>query len=626
MENKLTPISAFLQEYLLNNDPELKSLPENTMEMLGIQLIFTQEAPRKLLLDCSSEPFINALKSYCSELLGKPISTTLDMRLKYIAKTEKKLIKLAGSYTLPSNGRKAFDFFKLDSLRELDNSYEAFNILMRPELNKKKRPKGLENYEKYYFDYLSKNNYPPEYVLRSYIRLFDFKEDQNPGFYYRFLNEMSLKRLKDTYVFAMGTGEVLNQGLIAGILTAISLQAPADALEYSKALLDHNPTEALQAFSLFNSMAFSELDDIFQNIKACKIENETAARAFSIIMARIIMHSDTPAAMRKSVLKIIATLVADDNAKIAEAALWVISYEIMGYENERYSLFRIYLGNTKNLKVLSYFFNTFNSSEYLFDLMIRVFEIAKIRFNIEVYGHALSHFWSKNPDATEQHILKLFEYAPAYSILGVKIILSNYSRPYSIDLLKLNDGAQINAIIAICTYPHSIEKLLRPLLSLRNSPFEQVITTLQDELAMLIKEAYHDILYEKITKIVGQDNSDLSFLVPLKEALDQYHEIRSQKEVCKEFDPMLNEKKYIDLYYGLEHEAHAKAMKDFDKGDNSWLSSFKNTTIVRGKAWKTDGDDKILPLSQIQTSILVDSRAYKNPPAYERMLDNLKWK
>ena len=626
MENNLKILTELLPDYLLGTEPNITSLPKAIHQALETQGLLVKKPDGTIQLDISSQEVQFALMSYCAQLVNLDAPTTIREGLALLSKAEKMLLKSGKLYTLPSHTQKAFDTLRLTIINKFDNTFQAYEILMSEDMLQEKRPKGLNNYERYYFEYLGSNQYPTEYTFNSYARLFDFKERHNPNFYFSSLNAMTVARLEEIYSYSITAGRPECEGFIAAVLTALLKKDAALSLGYAKQLLDSNPREALQAIAQYNAPDLAELEDVFQHLIKCSPDNEKAAHFYATVTANTATHPKATEQLRRKALTVAAKLLSHKEHSIADAALWAFSNGIEGFENERYSLLHIYLGNTKKIEAIRYFFNTFNDPKYLFDLMLRIYEASKIRINMDTFGQALSHFWGNHREATEQEILKLFEYPTAYAVLAIKVLLSSHSRPYRVDLLKLNENGQINAIVAICNYPHSIEELLPALLSLRNSPHADVVSNLQDGLSMLIFEAYHEILYERTAAILDKDGGDKAFLKPLKAALEEYQEIRHQKESCKELDPLLNEKKHLDLYYGLEHETNTKAMKDLDKGENSWLSSIRNTVIVRGKAWKTDGDDRIMPLAHIQTSMLIDSRAYKNPLAYERMLDDLQWK
>lgn len=626
MENNRQALTEYLQDYLLLPEPNSNGLPSATISALDSKNLLLKKSDGTMQLDTSCEEIQNALLLFSLQFAKKDMPATVKEAMALFSKTEKLLLTSGKSYILPLHTQKAFDTLRVAMISKLDISFQAYEVLMSEDMLLKKRPKGLKNYEKYYFEYLAVNQYSAEHTFRSYARLYDFQDHHQPHFYFKSLNSMPIERLEEIYHFSTGAGKSECDGLIAAILTALMQQDALLSLTYAKQLLGSNPREALQAIAQFNATGLSELEDIFSHVLACSPDNEKAAHFYAVVIAKTATHKEATEQLKRKALSVAAKLVSHQDHSIADACMLAFSHGIEGYENERYSLLHIYLGNTKKIAVLKYFFNTFSDPKYLFDLMLRMYEVAKFRINIDHFGQALSYFWGRHRDATEQEILKLFEYPSAYAVLGVKVMLSGHSRPYRIDLLKLNEAGQLNAIVAICGYPHSIEELLPPLLSLRHSAYPEVVETLQEGLSMLILEAYHTILYERTASIVDKDGGDDAFLQPLKEALEQYQEVCRQKESCKELDPLLNEKKHIDLYYGLEHETNAKAMKEMDKREDSWLSSIKNTVIIRGKAWKTDGDDRITPLTYIQTSMLIDSRAYKNPPAYERMLDELQWK
>ena len=127
--------------------------------------------------------------------------------------------------------------------------------------------------------------------------------------------------------------------------------------------------------------------------------------------------------------------------------------------------------------------------------------------------NSLNHFLDTNKEETEEQILNLFNFRK-YSLLAVKIILSDHSGVYSVDLLKLlKQEAQLFAIDSICNYPHSIDDLLPLLLKLKESKFKEVKDYLQTKLAELIFEVYHESLLDLIKKNLTNSQKDKNFLV-----------------------------------------------------------------------------------------------------------------
>lgn len=336
----------------------------------------------------------------------------------------------------------------------------------------------------------------------------------------------------------------------------------------------------------------------------------------------LIENDKTSSEIKKKCFEEIIELLKSEDHKIANAVFHNVQYNLDNHEHEKYSLLHIYLNNTKNFNVIKGFFYNSKDPKYLFDILIRNYDVSGFRGSIDLFKNSLNHFLDINKEETEEQILDLFNFRK-YSLLAVKIILSDRSGVYRVDLLKLSkQEAQLFAIDSICNYPHSIDDLLPLLLKLKESNFKEVKDYLQTKLAELIFEVYHESLLDLIKKNLTNSKKDKDFLISLQKALDEYSKMRESKATIKDLDPRENERNLMDLYYRLEHENQAKMMKNSDKDENSFLSMMKNLTIVRGRAWKNDDSEDILPLGLIESSMMIDIRAYKNPTVYEQNLEN----
>ena len=377
--------------------------------------------------------------------------------------------------------------------------------------------------------------------------------------------------------------------------------------------------KAFSGYNLSNGLEIKQLFELLNEIEPITVD---LANLKSVLFCNFIENDNASAEIKENCIKELVKLLKLEDHKKADSAFQNIQYNLDNYEYEKYYLLNVYLNNTKNFSVFKYFFHNFKNPEYLFDILIKRYDASGFRGSIELFKNALNHFLDTNKEETEAQILNLFSFRN-YSLLAVKIILCTHAGVHQIDLLKLSEKqAQLSAIDSICSYPHSIDDLLPLLLKLKESNFKEVKDYLQNKLAELIFEVYHESLLDLIKKNLTKSKKDKDFLIPLQKALDEYSKMREFKAKIKDLDSRENERNLMDLYYRLEHENQAKMMKNTDKDENSFLSMMKNMTIVRGRAWKNDDAEDILPLGLIESSMMIDTRAYKNPTVYEQNLEN----
>ena len=395
-----------------------------------------------------------------------------------------------------------------------------------------------------------------------------------------------------------------------------------NTIEKAKALLASNPIEGLKLFcTIISECSLLELEDIYKSANAIPSEELAIANFRSFLLCQLIENENSPKELKDKCFRDIISMLKSDDLEIVNSVFSKIQYSLVGFEHEKYHLLHIYLNKTKKITVLKDFFYEFKDPRYIFDFIVRMYEVQGFRLSLELFSDTVEHFWRTTRAETEIQILNLFS-QKEFGMLAVKIIASPHSYTYPVDLLKLtSQEEQKTAIECICRYPHSIDRLLRMLLQLRFSDYKEVKVYLQSKLAELIFETYHGTLLDLIENGITKSALDKRFITPLKRAFQAYEEMKLFKDEVKDINPWENEKDLVNLYYGLEHETQALMMKDRQK-DSSFLSMLKNTIIVRGNAWKHENDNAIRPLAHIQTSTLVDSRLYKNPIAYEQELDN----
>lgn len=516
------------------------------------------------------------------------------------------------------NGLKVF------ALTILNNRPSVYNFYFELVKDKKQKRTNRSVFIDLYFQFLIISNSSAEIILKSCIEYNNnekYPSNYTNKFLYR-LGETDGKLALQLYSYIIESDTVSYYGFIPNLLTGLYNSGYKEVFNDVVKLLKKDNIIAMKSFSGFIIDTSSEIEELFECINDIEPSTIETANLKSLLFCMLIENEKTPSEIKKKCFEKIIGLLKSEDHKITDAVFQNVQYNLDNHEDEKYSLLHIYLNNTKNLNAIKGFFYNSKDPKYLFDILIRNYDVSGFRGSIDLFKNSLNHFLDTNKEETEEQILDLFNFRK-YSLLAVKIILSDRSGVYRVDLLKLSkQEAQLFAIDSICNYPHSIDDLLPLLLKLKKSNFKEVKDYLQTKLAELIFEVYHESLLNLIKKNLTNSKKDKDFLIPLQKALDEYSEMRESKATIKDLDPRENERNLMDLYYRLEHENQAKMMKNIDKDENSFLSMMKNMIIVRGRAWKNDDSEDILPLRLIESSIMIDTRAYKNPTVYEQNLEN----
>lgn len=525
---------------------------------------------------------------------------------------------LSREYSNLINGLKVF------TLTILNNQLSVYDFYFELIKDKKQKRTDSSVFINLYFQFLIISNSSEEIILKSCIE-YNNNEKHPSNYAYNFLRGLGKNHstlAKQLVEFGIKNDFQKYSVFIPNLLIGLYNSGQNDTFDYTILIFEKDPITALKAFSGYNVSNGSKIKQLFELLNKIEPITVELVNLKSVLFCNFIENDNASAEIKENCIKELVKLLKLEDHKKADSAFQNIQYNLDNYEYEKYYLLNVYLNNTKNFSVFKYFFHNFKNPEYLFDILIKRYDASGFRGSIELFKNALNHFLDTNKEETEAQILKLFSFRN-YSLLAVKIILSTHAGVHQIDLLKLSEKqAQLSAIDSICSYPHSIDDLLPLLLKLKESNFKEVKDYLRNKLAELIFEVYHESLLDLIKKNLTKSKKDKDFLIPLQKSLDEYSKMREFKAKIKDLDPRENERNLMDLYYRLEHENQAKMMKNTDKDENSFLFMMKNMTIVRGRAWKNDDAEDILPLGLIESSMMIDTRAYKNPTVYEQNLEN----
>ncbi|WP_073247420.1 hypothetical protein [Flavobacterium flevense] len=587
-------------------------------------LKITNKVSQYLEINFDSILFNEILLSIAETELNTKLPDDIINALLFVDDFENILKKRYQVETLSNEFRNLINGLKVFTLTILNNRFSIYDFYVEFINDKKQKRKNRSDFVELYFQFLLVSNFNEEIILKSCVE-YNNSEKHPTNYTNRFLNQLgetNSKYATQLYNYIIESDTISYYNFIPNLLIGLYNSGHTEAFNNAKKLLAKNNNMAMKSFSGFVINTSSEIKELFENISLIESINIETVHLKSLLFCMLIENDKTSSEIKKKCIIEILELLKSEDHNIANTVFQNVQYNLDNHEYEKYRLLNIYLNNTKNFSVIKYFFHNFKNPQYLFDILIRNYDASGFRGSIDLFKNSLNHFSDTNKEETEELILDLFNIR-SYSLLAVKIILSTHSGIYRVNLLKLSKKeSQLFAIDSICNYPHSIDNLLPLLLKLKESNFKEVKDYLQTKLAELIFEVYHESLLNLIKKNLTNSKKDKDFLIPLQKAFEEYCKMREFKAKINDLNPRENERNLMDLYYRLEHENQAKMMKNINMDENSFLSMCKNMIIVRGRAWKNEDSEEILPLGLIESSMMVDTRAYKNPTVYEQNLEN----
>jgi len=574
----------------------------------------------KYKVDLYSIDIYDYLKKLITSKLNINLSNEISESFKSIDKLEE-LIKNENKYGNIINAySEIFNAFKVNYLVELDR--EGINIISY--YNELKKQTNviyeLRNFNDLFFKFLvlkdveieqitefleTNNDENIRYYLNNYLHIIVEKQEE---FSIRLIQNIIDKYQEETshYLVILITS-MINKGKI-------------EYLEKLNERLINNTKEILWAYSLLNLNSQLVYDELFEILLK---DNDTEYLFHKTRIIESLMNSQFITSADSETLsnKLFEFFENSDDNEI-NSYFNTITYGFEKFEELKYELLHAYLNRTKNFKTISSYFYNFKEPKYLFHLIGVIYNSGWNRNYISIFEQPLSHFWSNSREKTEDFIISLISTKQKTGLLPIEIIMTGRENPMEIDLLKLKDEEdQVLAIAMICNYPYSFDKLLPILIRLKDSKFPKVIENLQMQLSILVRECYNEILIEWLESLIPRSRKKISFLKPIKQALELYKEIKELKHKNNDLNPYYNEKSYLDFYYKLENENNAKMMESVRNNPSGLSSLFKNTSIIRGNSWKFEHEDNVMPLGKVETQIYIDTRVYKNPELYEFKLE-----
>ncbi|MDC8099131.1 hypothetical protein [Chryseobacterium rhizosphaerae] len=613
-------IRAFLDYYFNTRKSQFsKNEISQYKELVKLGILYEIDTEREILeLEQNSIKLQDIVLAIATEKLNNQLPKNIPEAFKFVDEFEETLKKeyncerIINSFNHIIKGFKGFTLYVL-----YQNGLDIKSFLLS--LSKENREKHLFSFERSFFDFLPNSDYSEKEIFEIFNKLDNKYAEHDIIMFLRnsFKQNLSFGNTLLTYALENDIKERFVSDLLIGAYNSGDLTAIDKAIS----LKDKNYSECLFILGRLNFQNEIDIEKAYNQIGDIEIKDVDIAHQQSYLIQNIVENKKTTEAILKQSFIFYLEFLNNGTDEIRNSVFHDISM-LNGFESEKYGLLHLYLSKTGNFAVIRHFFYHFSEPVYIFDIMMRLFDKDRNHnFPMDLFENGISEFWNKNHIKTEECILNLFKQYSFLGILGVKVILSSHFGIYHVDLLKLDKVEyQLNAINNICKYPHSFDKLLPLILPLRNSKLRGVREHIQNSLAQIVFNSYHETIYKEIEISIGKTKRDKEFLNPIKKALEDYYKLKELKESINDLNPYENERDLMDLYYRLEHEAHAKMMNEVNAGKGTFMEMVKTNIIVRGNSFKFD-DKEPTPMSLIKSSMLIDSSSYLNPDLYNHNLN-----
>lgn len=600
----------------------LKSEFENFSVLISSNITTENKDNLDVLDLCYSTEFYSSLLKYIELESKYPFTNNITESFRLVDVFINKIRNEKGSKIL-NEFDDVFNGLKIWLLQKFkdENTDNPKDFLITLE-NLDSRERHLYNYERIFFKYLPVSNYSIDEIAEIIIHI--WSKGTSESTIIDFLRGYGKANHEQANLLLTALQKQnCHLRICSHLLIGLYNAQDKNALDLTINLKEQDYIETLIILGRINYSNVNDLEKAFKVFKPLNFANKEIANEQSYSLIHLINNVNINKDLEAKCFNLLIELIENGTSEIVDSVFHSIIYYLNDHEQEKYELLHKYLSKTRNISVIKHFFLNFKDPIYLFDLIQLNFAgNPNYRFPIQIFQEGLNHAEQNNPEKFELLVLELFKH-PIYSILAVKIILSQHHGIYKVDLLKLEDAdSQINAINSFCKSPIYFDKLLPLLLELRNSRFTEIREQLQNKLAAKIFYSYHEIIHNQIKENLTDSIEDMDFLTPLTKVLEDYFELKKLKESIKDIDPIENEKDLMNLYYRLEREQQAKMMNQINKGENSFLQLIKSTIIVRGNSFKI-GDREVSPLGHIESKILIDSEAFLNPDLFDYNLNRI---
>lgn len=624
MDKNTEYIDGFIQKCIGSNKilfdkKEIAGIP--VLKALGV-IDKAKDAPDKYELNPSSTSFNAQLLVIAEELLGRKTPGTLVAAFKFVEDFQEKLKEENGiasnvinAYNKLISALKAYTLYHLTATGFDVKSYYLDELRPRGD-----RENELFLFERSLYDFLPFSGYSAQDVWDICQKTL-FSDDP---FYVRDfairLPAVNFELAEEIYNLACEFEQPEKTSFVANLLIGLHNNGLKGVFNTALRLHKKHPRQGYQVLSSLKNLTTKQNQILFRHLKKDSSDNVIAAK--TQVLCALINNPSVGKKLRKDAFDMMGSYLQLENRNIVMASFNTLIYALPGHEEEKYGLLQVYLNNTSDFTILDSFFYRFDNPDYLFHFIKMCYTAGWVRGSIQRFENAIFHFWDKDPSKTEQIILDLFHPNKKLGMLPVEIIMTGRFAALPVDLLKLKTKQeQAKAVEAITLYPHSYDRWLPMVMSLRNSPYPRVVKFLQVKLANLISEAYSGSFLDDIQNLLVKSKFDREFAKPLKAAQISYEKKIVAKRAVKDLNPYENERDLMNLYYGLERENRTRSINDTNENPKGFLSAARQVIIVRGNSWKRELDNKVDPLGKVETSLTLDARLFKNPELHEFTLN-----
>jgi len=205
--------------------------------------------------------------------------------------------------------------------------------------------------------------------------------------------------------------------------------------------------------------------------------------------------------------------------------------------------------------------------------------------------------------------------------LAIEIIKSKYYGIYDLPYLNLNEENQLVAFERITTAPFIFEDLFPSLSKFSETKYESVIEAFKEKCVGYV-DAYGSEFIEYFDRYIDKGKY-ATFLAELKEHNNTLKSHYMLKKAIKEFDPYINYYQPFKRYVENDNRRMALMQEHIRKKQSDPFGLFKNISVIRGSAFKSEQSDKIMRMGKFSSSKLLDKRIYEDPIKYEENYDKL---
>ncbi len=614
-------VYQFIDIYFKSRKTEINKSLFHDISNLIEKNVFVSVTKEIAKININSTIFKEVVLEYIEINLSVKIPYDIKNAFKLIEKFEKLKQKKFGYENIYNAYSPVIDSVKSHILY----SFHTQNIINSIDFFQSLTKKEQYHYDKYLFETLLLIDIKTE-ELYSVLSISKSNETitRVPDFFFK-LGKNKPQLTFSLYDYALPKNDTNDKYILSNLLIGLFESDAEKAFSKATELIPINPLAAYFTLGRFNYTDEKYIKKCFSLSTEVDKENLDSLLQLPYLYKSLIENANTPDKIREKCFSKMKELFSIENVQLQNLIFMDCRF-IQGYEDQRYKLLiESFLSKSKNyFKEVSSYLHNFTNSDYFFHLFTFLYNIQYQKLgaliDVEIFTNALSQFWKIDKNKTEAHLLFLLSHdLPHLRIGAVDLIRSKHSGLYDVNVLKLNsETEQLRALEAIFFQSfYNIDKLLPLILKFKHSSFENVVTFLIANLSDLILNCYHDYLFEKVNESI----SDAEFMAKVRLSLDKYHRIKEIKSTINDLNPRHNEHDWMNLYYSLEEEEKHKMIRKINNSDNSFLSTIKQTTIVRGHAWQT-GDNEISPLGHFEHSFSLDMRMYSNPDVFDYIHNN----